>query len=111
MSLPPLTPMHADDQLSTANLARLEKLSTEALIETLQPDKKDSLKARKDGMILDGHHRIYLLRIRGIDVDSLPREIWCARKTDLERPMALRAIFVIPGGVKQGAFIGQGLFA
>ena len=25
--------------------------------------------------MLDGHHRIYLLRKRGVDVDALPREI------------------------------------
>jgi hypothetical protein len=34
-----------------------------------------ALKARPDGTIIDGHHRIKVLRERGIDVDGLPREM------------------------------------
>ena len=34
-----------------------------------------TLKAHPDGTMVDGHHRIKILRDRGIDVDSLPREI------------------------------------
>jgi hypothetical protein len=33
------------------------------------------LKARPDGTILDGHHRVHVLRTRGENVDALPREI------------------------------------
>jgi hypothetical protein len=39
------------------------------------PGKNQALKVRPDGTILDGHHRIYILRERSIDVDSLPREV------------------------------------
>jgi len=53
----------------------MERRTTEALQNSLLPDQKDSLKTRPDGTILDGHHRIYILRKRGIDVDALPREI------------------------------------
>jgi len=28
-----------------------------------------------DGTIIDGRHRIHILRQRGVDVDELPREI------------------------------------
>jgi hypothetical protein len=42
---------------------------------SLLPGQKDCLKTRPDGTILDGHHRIYILRIRGVDVDALTREI------------------------------------
>ncbi|MGH9838388.1 MAG: hypothetical protein ACREEM_06355 [Blastocatellia bacterium] len=51
------------------------KLTTEELIESLRPGRVGSLKARPDGTIVDGHHRIKILRDRGIDVDQLPREI------------------------------------
>jgi hypothetical protein len=34
-----------------------------------------ALKTRPDGTMVDGHHRIKILRERGVDVDYLPREI------------------------------------
>jgi hypothetical protein len=71
----PLRPLHPDSSLSPAKLAQLERLSTEALKRSLLPGQKDSLKVRPDGTLLDGHHRIYMLRKRGIDVDALPREV------------------------------------
>ncbi len=52
-----------------------EKLSTEELKKSLCPGQEHCLKAREDGTILDGHHRVYVLRARGEDVDVLPREI------------------------------------
>jgi hypothetical protein len=45
------------------------------LIESLCPGKPGSLKAKPDGTVLDGHHRIAVLRERNIDVDALPREV------------------------------------
>lgn len=44
---------------------------------SLIPGQKDCLKTRPDGTILDGHHRIHILRQRGVDVDvdALPREV------------------------------------
>jgi hypothetical protein len=53
----------------------LDCLTTEQLSATLFPGQRDCLKVRPDGTILDGHHRIYILRRRGIDVNALPREI------------------------------------
>ncbi len=53
----------------------MERRTTDALQDSLFPGQKDSLKTRPDGTILDGHHRIYVLRRRGVDVDALPREI------------------------------------
>ena len=74
-SYPPLRPLHPDSSLSFVKLVQMEVLSTEALIDSLLLGKRDCLKARFDGTMLDGHHRIYILRKRGVDVDSLPREI------------------------------------
>jgi hypothetical protein len=50
-------------------------MTTEHLKETLMPGQRDCLKARPDGTVLDGHHRVYVLRTRGVEVDRLPREI------------------------------------
>lgn len=71
----PLKALHADDSLSPVKLSQMERLSTEALKLSLAPGQRDCLKTRPDGTILDGHHRIYILRERGVDVDALPREI------------------------------------
>jgi hypothetical protein len=74
-SRPPLQPLHPDSSLSPAKLAEYAKASTEALTESLCPGQVGSLKTRPDGTIVDGHHRIRILRDRGVDVDALPREI------------------------------------
>jgi hypothetical protein len=74
---PPLKPLHAEDSLNAGKLAKMERLSTENLLTSLQPGEKKEgcLKTRPDGTILDGHHRIYVLRSRGVEVDGLPRDI------------------------------------
>jgi protein-tyrosine phosphatase len=67
---PPLKPLHPNASLSLAKLAQLEQLSTDALKHSLIPGQRDCLKTRPDGTILDGHHRIHILRKRGVDVDK-----------------------------------------
>jgi hypothetical protein len=74
-SYPRLTPLHPDTSLNCVKLSAIGKLSTERLLASLVPGQKDCLKTRADGTILDGHHRIYVLRARGVDVDRLPREV------------------------------------
>jgi hypothetical protein len=71
----PLKPLHTDASLSAPKLAEMERCSTDVLLESLLPGQSGCLKARPDGTILDGHHRIYILRKRKVEVDSLPREI------------------------------------
>lgn len=72
---PPLKPLHSETSLIQSKLDHFSRLSTDDLKLSLQIGNKDSLKARSDGTILDGHHRIAILRSRGVDVDALPREI------------------------------------
>lgn len=72
---PPLKSLHADTSLIKSKLDEYGKLSDLELIDSLKPGQQGSLKVRPDGTIVDGHHRIKVLRDRGIDVDSLPREI------------------------------------
>jgi hypothetical protein len=75
MSSPPLKSLHADESLSLPKLERFGKLSTEELVDSLRPGKPGSLKTRPDGTLIDGHHRVKILRVRGVDVDALPREL------------------------------------
>ncbi len=72
-------PLHPDSSLDPVKLAQLERLSTEALKASLEPGQAHALTVRPDGTILEGHHRIYILRRRGVDVDALPREILIKR--------------------------------
>jgi hypothetical protein len=71
----PLKPLHPDSSLSKAKLDDFAKVTTQALIDSLRPGQRGALKTRPDGTMVDGHHRIKILRDRGVDVDTLPREI------------------------------------
>lgn len=83
---PPLKPLHSAGTLNKLKLAKMGKLETEVLMNTLRPGEAHSLKARRDGTMLDGHHRIEILRARGIDVDSLPREVISGETINNVRP-------------------------
>jgi hypothetical protein len=71
----PLSPLHSDDQLIPSKLEKYRRLTADELIESLQPGRVGALKARPDGTMIDGHHRVKVLRERGVDVDALPREV------------------------------------
>ena len=73
---PPLIPLHAETSLITVKLAIFGKIPTEELKRSLAPGQPHCLKTRPDGTILDGHHSVHVLRTRGEDVNSLPREIF-----------------------------------
>ena len=72
---PPLQPLHRDESLLPLKLAKIRLLTTSDIIESLKPSRQGALKTRPDGTILDGHHRIFVLRERGFSVDDLPREV------------------------------------
>lgn len=71
----PLKPLHPDSSLSQSKLAQYAKLSTAELLLSLYPGQPGALKVKPNGTMMDGHHRIKILRVRGINVDTLPREI------------------------------------
>ena len=73
----PLKPLHSS--LIESKLTVFYGMTTDDVKESLVPGQSYCLKARPDGTMLDGHHRVHVLRSRGVDVDSLPREI--VRKT------------------------------
>jgi hypothetical protein len=74
-SPPPLKFLHGETSLIGLKLEMFRKLDTSQLTDSLTPGQPGSLKVRLDGTIMDGHHRIAVLRERGVDVDSLPREV------------------------------------
>ena len=75
MAEPPLRLLHSEAVLSQVKLERLRTAATAELIKSLRPGQPGALKTRPDGTVLEGHHRLVVLRERGIDIDGLPREI------------------------------------
>ncbi|MGD0730608.1 MAG: hypothetical protein ABR956_05045, partial [Terracidiphilus sp.] len=65
MEQPRLRSLHSDELLSEAKLDKMRARSSEELLESLLPGRLECLKTRPDGTILDGHHRIKVLRERG----------------------------------------------
>ena len=83
---PALKPLHSEGALDRLKLENLGRLETDVLMKTLRPGEAHSLTTRPDGTMLDGHHRIEIPRERGIDVDSLPREIISRGESDDLQP-------------------------
>ena len=75
MAQPPLRLLHSEAILSRVKREQFRRLSTVELVESLGLRRPGALKARPDGTVLDGHHRIVVLRERGVSVDALPREV------------------------------------
>lgn len=71
----PLRPLHSGELLSQVKLDKFRVLETRVLVESLSPGRSGSLKTRSDGTMLDGHHRVAVLREREFVVDELPREV------------------------------------
>lgn len=84
MKFQSLKPLHPETSLVQSKLEYFELQSIDHLRESLQPGQKDCLKTRPDGTILDGHHRIAILRLKGVDVDVLPREIITKEQETIE---------------------------
>jgi len=72
---PPLRSLHSQASLNKLKLEQFHRLSSAELIESLRPGRPGALKVRPDGTMLDGHHRIIVLRERGVAIDELPREV------------------------------------
>lgn len=75
MSQPPLKSLHAESALSQTKLVVFSRVSSDELINSLKPGQPGSLKTRSDGTVIEGHHRLKILRDRGVDIDALPREV------------------------------------
>jgi len=83
---PPLRPLRSEALLNQVKLDKFRALETRALVESLRPGESGSLKTRPDGTMLDGHHRIAVLKTRGLAVDTLPREVIEKRNDGTDAP-------------------------
>ena len=72
MTEPALRFLHSASVLSQAKLGQFRKMATDRLIESLRPGQPAALKARADGTVLEGHHRLTVLRERSVDIEALP---------------------------------------
>jgi hypothetical protein len=72
---PQLKLLHREGMLSRVKLETFRRLSTTELKCSLRPGERGCLKARPDGTVLDGHHRLTVLAERGENIHQLPREI------------------------------------
>ncbi|MGP3964950.1 RHS repeat-associated core domain-containing protein [Nonomuraea sp. 3N208] len=71
---PPLKNLHPDSSLDRSSLDFWHNQDTEDIVLSLRPGLDESLKVTPDGTIMNGNTRVTVLRSRGYDVDSLPRE-------------------------------------
>ena len=76
MAEPPLRFLHSEATLSQVKLGQFRMVATTELIESLRPGQAGALRVRTDGTVLEGHHRLVVLRERGVDIDALPREVF-----------------------------------
>jgi hypothetical protein len=76
---PPLRRIHSDQTLETGTsyiaLEYWRTQPTTAIVQSLQPGHTEALKVKPDGRIMNGNIRIKVLEERGVDVNSLPREV------------------------------------
>lgn len=79
MARPRIRRLHSDEiyegGLAKISLEYLRQWSTGRIIESLAPGSSISLKVADDGLVKDGNTRIKILEERGVDVNSLPREV------------------------------------
>lgn len=74
MANPPLRFLHSSHSLIPSKLTYFRSVPTDQLIASLRPGQAGALKAKADGTLMEGHHRVVVLRERGVNVDELPRE-------------------------------------
>jgi hypothetical protein len=71
---PPLKRLHPDGSLSKSGLEYWRGQRTDVIVASLAPGKRESLKVKADGTVMDGNTRVKVLEERGYDVNELPRE-------------------------------------
>lgn len=73
---PTLTLLHDEHAIrQRMSYAYWEQQSTEAIVGSLRPEAAIPLTAKPNGTVMQGNTRVFVLRQRKFDVDSLPRVI------------------------------------
>jgi hypothetical protein len=75
MENPPLRPLHLNSVLSRAKLNHYAGLTTEGFDTFTSARTNRRSQSTSRWTVIDGHHRIAVLRDRGIGVNELPREV------------------------------------
>lgn len=76
MGITSLKKIHPITSLKPSSLNFWRKKSTQEIVDSLKLGRKDALKVKPDGSVMDGNTRIQILEERGYDVNSLPREMY-----------------------------------
>lgn len=71
-----LRPLHPESSLDPGTLDYWGRQSTNDIVDSLRPYTDEALRIYPDGTIANGNTRFYVLRERGFDVNSLPRELY-----------------------------------
>lgn len=73
---PSLTLLHDEQRIRRqTSYDYWEQQSTDVIVGSLRPEAANPLTAKPNGTVMQGNTRIFVLRQRGVDVDSLPRVI------------------------------------
>ena len=73
---PPLTLAHTEETIQNhAGYDYWKRRSTDDILDSLLPGAGEPLRVRPDGTVVQGNTRVFILRQRGYEVDSLPRTI------------------------------------
>ncbi len=78
-STPTLKSIHSKETLTSGSnkysYDHWSKQSTDDIVRSLKPGEHEALRIKPDGRIWNGNTRTTILRDRGFDINSLPREV------------------------------------
>ena len=66
-----LIPLHPDSSLSKATLDSIRKMDTDDIVKSLKRDGLQPMRVKPDGRVMNGNHRLKVLKERGFDTDTL----------------------------------------
>jgi hypothetical protein len=76
--MPPLRLIHADSVYdggpAKAALDYWRTRPTADILDSLRPGRREALRVKPDGRVMNGNTRVKVLLDRGVDVNTLPRE-------------------------------------
>jgi hypothetical protein len=73
---PDLKPLHPESSLDPGAIDYWRRQRIEDIVDSLRPGSDEALRVFPNGTIANGNTRFYVLRERGFDVNSLPRQLY-----------------------------------
>jgi hypothetical protein len=77
--MPPLQLIHSDAVYAVgpakASLDYWRGRPTGEILDSLAPGRREALRVKPDGRVMNGNTRVKVLAERGVGVDALPREV------------------------------------